>query len=41
MPGILRGKTMANKLMYIPNNDIENYPFCRLKEVVEKFGHLT
>ena len=21
---------MADKLMYIPNNDTENYPFCRL-----------
>ena len=22
---------MADKLMYIPNNDTQNYPFCRLQ----------
>ena len=27
--------------MYIPNDDAQNYPFCRLKLVVETFGHLT
>ena len=32
--------TMANKLMYILNNDTQNYPFCRLKLVVEIFEHL-
>ena len=21
---------MANKLMYVPNDDTQNYPFCRL-----------
>ena len=26
----LKGKTMDNKLMYIPNEDKINYPFCRL-----------
>ena len=26
---------MTNKLMYIANNDSQNYPFCRLHEVVE------
>ena len=26
--------------MYIPNDDTENYPFCRLKLVVEMFKHL-
>ena len=26
---------MADKLMYIPNDDTQNYPFCRLKLVVE------
>ena len=32
---------MADKLMYIPNNDKQNYPFWELKLVVEKFGHST
>ena len=27
--------------MYIPNDDTQNYPFCRLKLVVETFEHLT
>ena len=31
---------MADKLMYIPNYDTHNYPFCRLQLVVETFGHL-
>ena len=26
---------MADKLMYIPNDDTHNYPFCRLKLLVE------
>ena len=26
---------MADKLLYIPDNDTQNYPFCRLKLVVE------
>ena len=30
---------MSDKLMYIPNNDTQNYPFCRLKFVVETFEH--
>ena len=30
---------MANKLMYIPNYDIQYYPFCILYLVVEMFGH--
>ena len=34
-------KTMANKLMYIPNEDTQKYPFCRLKFVVETFEHST
>ena len=25
-----REKTIADKLMYIPNNNKQNYPFCRL-----------
>ena len=28
---ILRDKTMADKLIYIPNDDTQNYPFCRLQ----------
>ena len=38
---IYRDKTVANKLMYISNDDTQNYPFCRLKLVVETFGHST
>ena len=30
-------KTMANKLMYIPNYDAQNYPFCRFKLQVAMF----
>ena len=33
-PRIGRDKTMADKLMYIPNDDKQNYPFCRLQLVV-------
>ena len=29
---------MADKCMYIPNDDAQNYPFCRLQIVVETFG---
>ena len=36
---ISRDKTMINKLMYIPNDVTQNYPFCRLQLVVETFGH--
>ena len=39
--GIYRDNTMADKFMYIPNDNAQNYPFCRLKLVVEKFEHLT
>ena len=28
---------MADKLIYIPNDDIQNYPFCRLQLVAETF----
>ena len=34
--GILRDKTKNDKLMYSPNYDKENYPFCKLKSFVEK-----
>ena len=26
--GILRDKTMVDRLMYFPNDDKQNYPFC-------------
>ena len=32
---------MADKLMYFLNDNTQNYPFHRLKLVVEKFGHPT
>ena len=32
-----REKTMADQLMYIPNDDTQNFSFCRLKLVVETF----
>ena len=32
--GILRDKTMFNKLMYIPTDDTQNFPSCRLLLVV-------
>ncbi len=32
---------MADKLMYIPNDDTQNYPFSRLKLVVETLWHST
>ena len=38
LPGIQRDKTIADKLMYIPNDDTQNYLFCRLKLV---FKHLN
>ena len=39
--GIKRDKTIADKLMYIPNDDTLNYPFCRLQSVVKMCGHST
>ena len=32
---------MADKLMYNPNDDAQNYTFFRLQSVVEMFEHLT
>ena len=32
---------MADKLMHIPNDDTPNYPFCKLKLVVETFRRST
>ena len=37
----IRDKTMAGKLMHIPNNNTQIYPLCRLQLVVETFGHST
>ena len=37
----LRDKTMVDKLMYVPMNDKNNNPFCRLQFMVETFGHST
>ncbi len=37
-PEILRDKTMADKWIYIPNDDTHNYPLCRM---VENFEHST
>ena len=34
-------KTMADKLIFIPNDDTQNYPFCRLKLVFETFEYST
>ena len=31
---------MADKFMYISNDDTQNYPFCWLKLVVETFGKI-
>ena len=36
-----RDKKMADKLMYIPIDDTQKYPFCILLLKVEIFGHLT
>ena len=30
---------MADKLMYIPNDEKQNYPFSRLKLMIEMFEH--
>ena len=32
--GYKRDKTMADKLIYIPHDDTQNYQFCRLQLVV-------
>ena len=38
---ILRDKTMIDNLKDLPNDDTQNFPFCRLQLVVETFGHST
>ena len=40
-PRIWRDKTMADDLMFIPNDDTQNYPFCVLQLEVETVGRLT
>ena len=35
----IRDKTMASKLMFIPNDELQNYIFFRLQLVVETFEH--
>ena len=37
----LRDKIMTEKVMYIPNDETQNYLFFRLKLVVETFKHST
>ena len=32
---------MTDKLMYIPNADTQNYPYCRLQLVVKTFWTLN
>ena len=32
---------MVDELMYISNDETQNYPFSRLQLVVETFGHST
>ena len=34
-------ETIADKWMYIPNDDTQKYSLCRLKLVVETFEHTT
>ena len=38
---IPRDKIIAEKLLYIPNDDTPDYPFCILQIVVETFGQST
>ena len=35
LTGILKDKTIEDKFSYIPNDDEQNYPFCRLKLLVK------
>ena len=41
LSGIYRDKTMDYKLKYIPNDDTQNYSFCRLQLVTETLEHWT
>ena len=40
-PKIRDLKTMADKLMYIPNDNTQKYLFCRLQLVVRMLGNST
>ena len=33
--------TMTDKLLNIPNDDAQNYLFCKIKLLVKTFGHST
>ena len=37
----INGKDNDNKSMYIPNDETQNYPFCKFKLVVKIFEHTT
>ena len=39
MTGILRDKTMNDKMMYIPNVLKVKYPYCGFKLLFKKIGH--
>ena len=39
--GYRPGSAIVDKLMYILNDETQNYPFFRLQLVFETFGHLT
>ena len=36
---ILSDETIYDKLIYIPNDDIQNYPFCRINLLLEWIGY--
>ena len=36
---VIKGQSMTDALMYIPNDDTQNYFYCRLQLVVKTFGH--
>ena len=37
----LKGFDNGDKLIYIPNDNTQNYPFCWFQLVVETFGYST
>ena len=39
--GIQSDKTIADKFVYLPNEDTQNLPFCRLQLEVETIGQIT
>ena len=38
-PGVIKDKIKVDELMYLPNDDEQNYPSYKYKLFVEKFGH--